>query len=171
MEQENRLSRVASFVSIDAPQQGAVIDGNLQHDIKNGIEEAEAPPGLTRRAALQLLQYSAYDTSSPNEHTRFYNDIKALNGGRGYPRLTDNVGVSFGSSAANPGNGRRWLTLDVGGLCEIGKWVFSSQCGNKTYDVAGSTALAGSYLPRDETEAFGTAAWGLVSFYTVRDET
>ena len=93
----------AHFVSLDAPQRGAVIDGRLQQDIKalkEGDDDLIVPRALSSTAGMQLLPNAAFDDSSPSLHQRFYAQLRALNGGVGYPTQTDNIGVSFGAVAA-----------------------------------------------------------------------
>ena len=167
MEQESRLFGVGRFVSIDAPQRGATVDGNLQYDIKNGINPSEVPPALTRVASLQLLNVSAFDTAVPTYNNVFYNEIRSLNGNWGYPRRTENVGVSFGTTATENPNSGTWLKLNVSGLCNIFQyWV--APCNDKYYTLAGATDAPGSYLPVKNTEFFGQRAWGFVSYYLQR---
>lgn len=167
MEQENDTHGVANFVSIDAPQQGAIVHGTLQHDIKARAEPADWPPSIARLAGQQLLQYSAFDTTNPTEHQRFFSDLEALNGGVGYPQLTQNVGVSFGTPNANPNPNQRWLRLDVSGLCDLIEWGWPD-CDDHDYDVVGNLALAGSYLPKEVTRFWGRRAWGTVRFELLR---
>src|SRR5690606_40712128 len=139
MEEDNQTHGVANFVSIDAPQQGAIVHGTLQHDIKNNTDPGEWPPSLARPAGRQLLQYNAFDTSSPTEHTQFFNELRALNGGTGYPQLTQNVGVSFGTPGLNPNEDLRWLRLDVTVFpCDYVPYF----CTEHDYHVVGDLAQA-----------------------------
>lgn len=166
MEDDGVYHFVGRFVSIDAPQQGAVIHGTLQHDIKNRSAPSEWPPSLARMAGRQLLQYNAFDTTSPTEHVRFFEELRALNGGRGYPVLSENIGVSFGAPGApdgNPGAGGRWARLNVSGVCNPIEWGWPD-CNDHDYHVVGSVAQPGSYLPEDITQFWGTRAWGLVKY-------
>ena len=104
---------------------------------------AEVPLTLVRVAGKQLLQYNRFDSSSPTLHTTFYTQLRSLNGGTGYPRLTENVGVSFGAPTANPNTGQEWLELRL------------PVVPNDHFYVTGSTAQPGSFLPRDLTDIWG----------------
>ena len=68
---------VASFMSFDAPQQGAVIDRDFQDFIKS--LPTDPPPALVTQASKQLLINHAWDPNE-TEHNAFYNELKSLNG-------------------------------------------------------------------------------------------
>lgn len=157
MEEQQLPHDVARFASMDAPQQGAVIDAELQRRIAdhNRNYGAEVPLTLLRVAGAQLLKRNRFDFNYPTYHNAFYSQIRALNGGVGYPRLTENVGVSFGAPTANPNAGREWLELRLPSLYP-----------NDHFDVVGDIAVAGSYLPRDLTDIWGKISWmGLTLTY------
>ncbi len=79
------------FVSIDAPQQGALFARDLQDYMKDHGLSNFQKHGLDNNAAKELLIYNTYG----NLHVSFYNELNNLNGGTGYPSLTENIGVSF----------------------------------------------------------------------------
>lgn len=168
MEQDRAIYGIDRFMSVDAPQQGAVIHSGLQSNIRTRQPAEAWPAALNRPAGRQLLQVNAFDTSSPTEHQRFYAEIRALNGGRGYPTLTTNVGVSFGTPVANPNPNARWGRLDVSVCLPIGPPV--PDCSDEDFYVAGSTAQAGSYLPLDATALWGRKGLGLVRYELLRYE-
>lgn len=75
------------------------------------------PASLARPAGLQLLKANRFDPNFERggfdtEHELFFAELQALNGGRGYPARTDNVGVSFGAATPNPDTGGAWLEVD-----------------------------------------------------------
>jgi hypothetical protein len=167
MEEDGVSHRVGTFVSIDAPHRGAVIHGTLQHDIKNRQDPSDWPDALARPAGRQLLVYNAFDTTNPTEHQRFYAELRALNGGYGYPRLTQNVGVSFGTPNPNPNPGQRWARLDVSGPCNVLEYGWPD-CDDHNYNVGGDHGQAGSYLPLKVTQLWGRRAWGTVRYELLR---
>lgn len=146
MDALNRYHAVTNFVSVDAPQRGAVIDQNFQqHLISNGclptgpstcIPPTEWPLDVWGPAGQQLMQVNQFDTSQPTDHQQFFTELRALNGGRGYPHLTTNVGVSFGTlDVNNPDPGDRWAEFVYPFLP------------NDNFFVTGPLAGPGSFLP------------------------
>ena len=156
------------FISLDSPQQGAVINLSLQNFIKN-------PPGpcvsgndyrshgLSNVAARQLLTQSAWTSL----HTQFYNELRNLNGGTGYPQLTRNVGVAFSSGAANSANGT-WLNVSYEGV-----YNFQPACGiSANFTLTGAEQQSGSYLPRDITAQDPRQVfWGWFTMSRYKDPT
>ncbi len=135
------------FVSIDAPQQGAVFDKPLQDYLKNEISDFQKH-GLNNNAAKQLLFYNTYG----NLHNSFYNELNNLNGGTGYPSLTENIGVSFSNGTPNPGNGR-WVVITYEPIFAPGTYII------KTSDLYQAIKVSGSYLPRSLVESDLTPAF------------
>ena len=133
------------FVSLDAPQQGAVVDYHFQAAINELSSNAPLPLLFWRRASAQLLQ-RFYWPSGQGFHTAFYQDLLSRNSGHGYPRRTENVGVSFGALQGNPprnpDEGDEWL--------EIRKPLF-----NPHFYVVEDIAQPGSWLPEDATDIWG----------------
>ncbi len=108
MEVQGTLHNVQRFVSVDAPQRGAWLDASLQDYIRNELPSDNWPLNVTSMAGKQLLIYNALDATG-NVHSQFYAELNALNGD-GYPHwTTENVGVSFGTSAQNPHVNTEWL--------------------------------------------------------------
>lgn len=132
---------VASFMSFDAPQQGAVIDRDFQDFIKS--LPTDPPPALVTQASKQLLINHAWDPNE-TEHNAFYNELKSLNG-NGYPKNIVNIGVAHSKNVPNPntaGNGI-WGRMSVN---FIGPFTKSS-----LFFVKNEWALAGSLLPIEST--------------------
>lgn len=79
--EENGSSlNVSHFASIDAPQQGAVLDKDLQDYLR---DEGVGSESLESQAAKQLLQYNAFDPdreTSSSVHNQFYNELNGLDG-------------------------------------------------------------------------------------------
>lgn len=148
-ESENNPLPFAKFVSIDAPQQGALLAADLQDWMKDNLSDFSVS-GLNNDAAKQLLVYNTFDTSGAIR-TSFYGELNNLNGGRGYPILTTNVGVSFSSGAVNSGDGR-WAVITwspiFGTYTEIKKSSFLNS----------QLKTPGSYLPRSIATAESSPA-------------
>lgn len=128
------------FISVDSPQQGAVVSKSLQ-DYKRENQSGDnfAEHALNNTAAKQLLNYSTYDPSG-EIHTSFYAELNALNGD-GYPLNTQkNIGISFSDNNINPNTGK-WLEISG-----TGPFV-----GTNTFDLEDEEKVAGSYLPIDLT--------------------
>lgn len=84
--------------------------------------------------------------------TTFYNELNSLNGD-GYPHLTHNIGVSFSSNDPNSYSGV-WLNILVQGYTSY------------DFTIGGYGTLAGSYLPKMETDtSTSTVFYGLL-FWT-----
>lgn len=130
------------FVSIDAPQQGVVFDAPLQEYFKNKDISDFQKHGLNNDAAKQLLTYNAYG----NLHSSFYYELNNLNGGTGYPSLTENTGVSFSNGTPNPGSGR-WVVITYESIFLPGNYIV------KTSDLYEDIKVPGSYLPRSLVES------------------
>ena len=151
---------VAHFISLDAPQQGAVIDASLQDDIKALSEinsSLQVPAALNSTAGKQLLSYAAFDSSTPSRHVYFWQQMQALNGNVGYPQQTDNIGVSFGTPL--PRNNQEWLEMRLpNALVLPSYWSFCNGiiCRNRHYNIVGNIASGGSSLPRDQANQWGS---------------
>ena len=128
------------FISVDSPQQGAVVSKSLQdYKKENQAGDGFAEHALNNDAAKQLLNYSTYDPDG-DIHTSFFTELNALNG-NGYPHLTQkNIGISFSSNTINPNTGG-WLKVTG-----TGPFV-----GTETFDLEDEEKVAGSYLPIDLT--------------------
>ncbi len=124
------------FASIDAPQQGAIFAKDLQDFMKDEAENFQKH-GLNNDAAKELL----VENSFGNLYTDFYNELKGLNEGRGYPSLTKNIGVSFSNGSPNPGNGR-WVAVTFELQLLPGTYIYKTSWLNETLKQPGS------YLPK-----------------------
>jgi hypothetical protein len=137
---------VSHFVSVDSPQDGAVIDRDLQDFIELNLGDSES---LQSVAAKQLLRYNTYDPSG-TYHNAFYSQLRSINGD-GYPHQTQNIGVAFSPDSPNPGNGL-WLHVEV----FLAEWKEES-----FYITNGSGIdLPGSFLPESNTQIWGRE-WGV----------
>ncbi len=153
-EQDEINLNVSHFVSIDAPQNGAIMDTDFLNFIKNNQDNFE----LMSMAAKQLLKYNPYATN--NEHDDFYYELDNLNGD-GYPKQIENISVSFAPNSPNPNIGR-WLSFwvtDVPFLTEDKHFYIYEE--NPWHN-------AGSYLPFSTTLKFGSAAGGLITWEFTR---
>lgn len=152
-EDDNDPLNVSHFLSIDAPQQDAVIDQIFQNYI-NYKMYPDKHPALNSMAAKQMLRFSTYDPDG-TIHTNFYNQLNSLNGD-GYPHLTKNIGVSFSPNIENPHDGK-WLTVDVEGFSTMEFFINNGDPWKE----------AGSYLPLSSTYAagYGSIIWGWGSVF------
>ena len=155
-EAENLPLNVSHFLSIDAPQQGALLPRDFQ-DYMNENDDDSPNPSLNTIAAKQMLVYNTYDpnrNTNNSAHNLFYNILNNLNGD-GYPHDCINVGVSFAPDINNPSLGE-WLTVVISGI--IPDKHFYLWNGNECL-------VAGSYLPLSATVANGYSffySWELV---------
>ena len=143
MEDRGVAHNVGRFVSMDAPQQGAVLDLDLQGWIYDSDRDlVPAPDNLTSLAGKQLLKKDLFDLSAPSQHDRFFDELNALNGD-GYPhQTTENIGISFGSPSPNPDTGQEWLSVTL-----------PAHNNPHFYVEAGTPeAQAGSWLPEEVTD-------------------
>ena len=152
MERDGVAHNVARFVSIDAPQQGAILDNGLLYWMRYPPSYAdgnfEVPDNITSTAGKQLLVFNPFDTAFPSLHRQFFDELDAI-GGDGYPDQTvENVGVSFGTTAANPNVDEEWLEIVIGNV--VGNDHFYIEEWN-------DEALPGSFLPREITMIGGLA--------------
>jgi len=140
-EQDNDPLPVHTFIAIDAPHQGAIVSEPLQNFKKDNEGDDEfAKHALSNDAAMQLLNYNAYDPDG-TIHDNFYQELNSLNGD-GYPHLTKNIGVSFSTPEPNPNSGGWYkVTYHTGPLNGT----------IKTFDLTSAEKSAGSYLPKDLT--------------------
>lgn len=159
MEEDGVEHHVKTFVSMDAPQQGAVIDTELQSFIREEVDAADWPASLARMAGLQLLIENSFDPGSRTEHDKFYAEMEALNGGAGYPVQTQNVGVSFGNASPNPDQAGRWLRID-----------FDPIGGGEEFVLGSDAALTGpgSLLPSAQTQFRSRAGRGFIAVESER---
>ena len=148
-ESQNALN-VSHFVSLDAPQQGAVIDNALQDYV---FEETPDTPALQATAAQQMLLYSAWDEDG-SEHDKVYKTINDANT-TGYPTLTRNIGVAFSTSSPNSASGK-WLRI------KLITWPISVWGSHASFYINADhgTTDAGSYLPKSATQLTGAGFFG-----------
>ncbi len=147
-EQDGVPLPASKFVSIDSPQQGAVISKSLQ-DYKKSKQQGDpfAQHALNNDAAKELLNYNTYDPNSGYSnsiHKLFYNELNSLNGD-GYPHLTENIGISFSNNTPNPNSGV-WIKI------ECADWY--GNCPSffeQEFTLESDEVGAGSYLPADLT--------------------
>jgi hypothetical protein len=139
-EQEGNPLPANIFISVDSPQQGAVISKSLQdYKRENQSGDGFAEHALNNEAAKQLLNYSTYDPSG-EIHNAFYSELNALNS-NGYPHQTEkNIGISFSTKNPNPNYG---IWIEVSGT---GPFV-----GTESFTLEDEEKVPGSYLPIDLT--------------------
>jgi|694.fasta_scaffold15414_5 hypothetical protein len=129
---------VSKFVSIDAPQQGAVVSKQFQDYTNSKTDDQQFEAfGINNTAAKQLLKYNTYDNTGI--HSSFYSELNAMNCGRGYPKLTQNIGVAFSNGQANTNSGQ-WLLIKFGSIISGESIILSSE-----------EKVSGSFLPRSST--------------------
>ena len=164
---------VSHFMSMDSPQQGAVLDEQFQ-DYIFGSQGKHAQIPFNTPAAKQMLRYNPFSDAMYNA-TTFYADINATNGD-GYPHLSKNIGISF-SNGTPLIEGGRWLSATVySSNSPIWQWTAnqllslvgaSTDFGmvNSNYTER-SILQAGSYLPKTSTmlKGFGNKALNLVTY-------
>lgn len=131
---------ISKFLSLDAPQQGAIISSTLQNWRKTlTTGDGYAEHASNNDAAKELLLYNAYDPSGTINST-FYTELNSLNGD-GYPHLIPTIGVSFSSTDPNPtGAGTEFLFVEVDGAI--------TSDSNEHFYLSTEESEAGSYLPR-----------------------
>ena len=123
------------FISIDGPQQGAITSRSFQDYIKGNDPTDFQKHGLDNDAAKELLIYDTYG----NLHSSFFSELNSLNNGKGYPKLIQNIGVSFSNGSPNPGSGT-WLTINFESIYLISK--------SQSFSLSDEDKVSGSYLPR-----------------------
>jgi len=140
-EQEGKPLPAHTFLSIDAPNQGAIVSEPLQNFKRDNEKDDEfAKHALSNKAALQLLNYNTYDPAG-TIHDNFFQELNTMNGD-GYPHFTKNIGVSFSTDDPNPNSGCWYkITYHTG--------PFSGTV--KTFDLTEEEKLPGSGLPKDLT--------------------
>lgn len=139
-EAENDILNVSHFVSMDSPQQGAVMDPSFLNYV---LDKDEDNPGLNSIAAKQLLKYNPFDATG-TIHETFYLQLKAMNGD-GYPNQTTTIGVAFSHPNQNQNIGK-WLTVNTAFNSPAEFFITAEK------DVYES----GSYLPLSSTRVYGS---------------
>ncbi len=155
-EATNDLLNVSHFISLDGPQQGAVVDKGFLDFIED--QPGSDNPSLSSIAAKQLLKYNPYVVEDqPNYvYSTFYTSLNNLNGD-GYPNQTKNIGVAFSNPVASQTSGK-WLTIDV----EPNIPVLTIDDDQHFYkDVGEDIYNYGSWLPISTTRIWGRAGYGL----------
>ena len=147
-EENNLPLDVSHFVSLDAPQQGAVIDRKLQDFMKAKADDEELP--LKSTAAKQMLVYNPYDNSGVM-HRDFYSKLSNTND-NGYPELAKNIAVTFSTSNSTSPTGK-WLHLQITilGVHSPGEYEEKSFYINTASEIS----QTGSYLPKSSTMLYG----------------
>ena len=149
---------VSHFLSIDSPQQDAIIPMDFLDYIKDN-DGGTFHPELNSVAAKQMLRYDPYDPNSPGNnsmHKIFYNVLDKLNGD-GYPHNCINIGVSFAPNITNPNLGE-WLEVEIDLLANQHFYLWEdSEC-----------LTPGSYLPIRATVSQGSTFFGFIHWNLVR---
>jgi len=141
---------VSHFLSIDSPQQDAIIPRDFLDYIKDN-DGGTPHPELSSVAAKQMLRYDPYDPYSPGNnsmHKIFYNVLNNLNGD-GYPHNCINIGVSFAPNITNPNLGE-WLEVEIELVANKHFYLWEeNEC-----------LVPGSYLPLSATRSSGSVWYG-----------
>lgn len=171
-EHENDYLNVPLFISMDAPQQGAVIDSEFLDYIESNQPNN---PSLGSKAAYQLLKYSPFIVPNTLSHNGFYNQLNNYNGD-GYPKKTLNVGVAFSNRNHIQDIGR-WLSVDLNPSIDFFDWftfiLNQTLLGYLNPDahfyVSNNDDImeSGSYLPLSSTRLWGIEL-GLVEWAAIR---
>lgn len=135
----------SKFLSIDAPQQGAILDEDFQNYFKDNVSGDFETYGLNNTAAKEILNYNTYGSLKD----QFYNELKSLNNGVGYPTCTENIGISFSNGSPNPSTGN-WLEVVFRGTLLPTPFVITKP---KYFAIHDYEQVAGSYLPASITES------------------
>ncbi len=110
-EHTNSPLPVDTWISLDAPHQGAYINIELQEYLKEKNEDSYSAYANNNDAAKIMLQYNAYDVGGVLKQN-FYNDLYSLNGNGGFPKKAYSIGVSFSTADPNPDSGM-WLKIEA----------------------------------------------------------
>ena len=133
---------VSHFVSLDSPQQGAVLDSNLQDYVKQELGNSDV--SLRAEAAKEMLVYNAYNPNG-EIHDAFYSKINQTNG-NGYPKHTKNIGIALSTDSPNTSTGT-WLQIRV--REPTTNIILRKINFHKAQDD--DISQAGSYLPKTST--------------------
>lgn len=147
-EDEGTPLDVSHFLSIDAPQIDALIDSDLQDELKSQ-DGGDPDPSLSSLAAKQMLRYNAYDESGAI-HNSFYSELNSLNGD-GYPDETINIGVAFSAPGVENPNSGKWLEISPNIPFGIGTKEYFINPGDAWKEP-------GSFLPEGATSTWGFAS-------------
>ncbi len=137
---------ITHMVCIDAPHQGAVVNGDAQRFFLRleqflsafatlPISECKRNDAMRKiefqfimlktATAQQLLNFNLFDPATlagtVTENTTFYGLLGGLNGGTGYPQLPKTIAISFGNpQTPNPNPTGNIINMDyeVGGMVE-----------------------------------------------------
>lgn len=128
---------VSHFISLDSPQQGAVVSTDLMNFVH---QHQSSNYTMSCDSKRQLVRNDAWNWNTIDMHTDFYNLLNSLNGGIGYPTHCLNIGVAFSrSNLTNPQSGNKWLningTLLGGGVVNFNDYIDKEE------------ALPGSLVP------------------------
>lgn len=153
---------VNTWISLDAPHQGAIISEDLQTYLKKQMKNAPFDRyALENDAAKIMLTKNVYDEQG-SMRSAFQNELLSLNGD-GFPHLTNNIGVSFSTEAPNPNSGV-WLEIDPPILPP------------ESFVLSPEEKVAGSFLPAMNSERYtirilGGIWWGTVTITQLNDPT
>ena len=144
LENESYDHNTSKLISLDAPQDGAVMDMDFLDTI---YDMDNNHPSLSSTAAKQLLQETPFD--SENLHSQYYNYLRNLNNNNGYPENSINIGVAFASSELPDNLNEKWLTIEIDHTDDEHYYIESDK------DIY----QAGSILPVSTTQQAGWHIW------------
>jgi hypothetical protein len=118
MEETGVAHNTSLFISYDAPQRGANINSELQSiifDAPNNSAESQVLVDQMKSDAVRELLQDHVSNRSPGQdkHTLFYNELRALNGGFGYPQTVRRVAWSNGTWSAPTYSGNLFVEIDA----------------------------------------------------------
>ncbi len=136
-EDENNTLPIDTWISLDAPHQGAYISAELQNFLKENSDDDFSNYLNNNDAAKIMLHYNAYDVGGVLK-SDFFNDLYSLNGNGGFPKKCNTIGVSFSNDESNPASGA-WLAISL-------SWFWGGSY-TKYITLEETEMEAGSYMP------------------------
>jgi len=93
-EDENNTLPIDTWISLDAPHQGAYISAELQNFLKENSDDDFSNYLNNNDAAKIMLHYNAYDVGGVLK-SNFYNDLYSRNGNGGSRNNVTQLGFHF----------------------------------------------------------------------------
>jgi hypothetical protein len=158
---------VSHYISLDAPQQGAILSTELMQ-----FTHANDENNYTFNTnAFKFMVRNNTKSIHAQLHNSFYAELNNLNNGLGYPTHCLNVGIAFSKPTLyNPHAGQKWLEIDANAHTG-GALLFN--VGSKSHDdyVNNEETHPGSHLPISTGAANDLrTGWGLINVVTNRSQ-